>query len=39
MKMRVVDYIMEQLYNEGAEHVFFVPGDGMYVFNGCLSQK
>lgn len=39
MKMRVVDYIMEQLYNEGAEHVFFVPGTGCMFLTDALARN
>lgn len=39
MKMRVVDYIMEQLYNEGAKHVFFVPGTGCMFLTDALARN
>ena len=39
MKTRVVDYIMEQLYSEGAEHVFFVPGTGCMFLTDALARS
>lgn len=39
MKMRVVDYLMKVLYDEGAKHVFFVPGTGCMFLTDALARN
>ena len=39
MKMRVVDYLMEEVYNEGAKHIFFVPGTGCMFLTDALARN
>lgn len=39
MKMRVVDYLMSVLYNEGAKHIFFVPGTGCMFLTDALARN
>lgn len=39
MRMRVVDYIMEALYKEGAKHIFFVPGTGCMFLTDALAKN
>lgn len=39
MKMRVVDYIIEKVYSEGAEHIFFVPGTGCMFLTDALARN
>ena len=34
MMQRTVDYIMDKLYEKGANHIFFLPGGGY----GCLGD-
>lgn len=39
MKMRMVDYLIEQVYNAGAEHIFFVPGTGCMFLTDALARN
>lgn len=37
--IRVADYIIDTLYNAGAEHIFFVPGSGCMFLTDALARK
>ena len=39
MRMRVVDFLVEKLYEEGAEHCFFVPGTGCMFLTDALARS
>ena len=39
MKMRMVDYLMDRIYDAGAHHVFFVPGTGCMFLTDALARK
>lgn len=39
MKMRMVDYLMDRIYDAGARHVFFVPGTGCMFLTDALARK
>ncbi len=39
MRMRVVDYLMEEVLRAGAEHVFFVPGTGCMFLTDALARN
>lgn len=38
MQMRVVDYLINTVYNEGAKHIFFVPGTGCMYLTDALAK-
>ena len=39
MKMRVVDYLIEEVRKAGAEHIFFVPGTGCMFLTDALAKN
>ncbi len=39
MMQRIADYIMDKLYEKGAEHIFFVPGSGCECLVDALAKK
>jgi len=39
MKVRMVDYLMDQIYDAGAHHVFYVPGTGCMFLTDALARK
>lgn len=39
MKMRMVDYLIDRVYNAGAKHIFFVPGTGCMFLTDALARK
>lgn len=39
MRMRVVDYLMEEVLRAGAKHVFFVPGTGCMFLTDALARN
>lgn len=39
MQMRVVDYLIDQIYQEGAKHIFFVPGTGCMFLTDALAKN
>lgn len=39
MRIRVVDYLMDKIYDAGAHHVFFVPGSGCMFLTDALAKK
>ena len=39
MQMRVVDYLVNRVYEEGAKHIFFVPGTGCMFLTDALAKN
>ncbi|HAE25069.1 MAG TPA: hypothetical protein DCG33_06990 [Prevotellaceae bacterium] len=39
MRQRMVDYLMNRLYEAGVHHVFFVPGTGDMHLTDALARK
>jgi len=39
MKIRMVDYLIDEIYNAGAKHMFFVPGTGCMFLTDALARK
>lgn len=39
MKVRMVDYLMDRIYDAGVHHVFFVPGTGCMFLTDALARK
>ena len=39
MRGRMVDYLMDSIYDAGAHHVFFVPGTGCMFLTDALARK
>ena len=39
MQMRVVDYLINRIYDEGAKHIFFVPGTGCMFLTDALAKN
>ena len=39
MRQRMVDYLMDRLYDAGVHHVFFVPGSGDMYLTDALARK
>ena len=39
MRQRMVDYLIDRVYDAGAHHVFFVPGSGCMFLTDALARK
>lgn len=39
MRVRMVDYLMDKIYDAGAHHVYFVPGTGCMFLTDALARK
>lgn len=39
MRMRMVDYLINRVYEAGAHHIFFVPGTGCMFLTDALARK
>ncbi len=39
MRMRMVDYLIDRVYDLGAHHIFFVPGTGCMFLTDALARK